>query len=225
MAYTFKDDGSKLTYYREYNKEVGTGDKTLIGNWVEERALRDAIDTGRYKLWSNPDPDPKAPQETFSKFCVRPDTLDTYRRTLTHGDHVPAGEFKTSNADCDPGYAVYTNPEKGAREQMLEKRARELAQVVPPSQDFPSQLQSTNRQDYTPKDLPDVDTLGRRVMMTQNMVDIKGAGDGLFRKEQDIVARNLVVEATATTSNTTPFYKNSTFTTPITEYLKGGTKD
>ena len=41
MAYTFKDDGAALTYYREYNKEVGTGDLTLTGNWVEERALRE----------------------------------------------------------------------------------------------------------------------------------------------------------------------------------------
>ena len=35
MAYTFKDDGASLTYFRDYNKEVGTGDKTLVGNWVE----------------------------------------------------------------------------------------------------------------------------------------------------------------------------------------------
>ena len=47
MAYTFKDDGHALTFYREYNKEVGTGDKTLVGNWVEERALRDVCETGR----------------------------------------------------------------------------------------------------------------------------------------------------------------------------------
>ena len=86
MAYTFKDDGSALTYYREYNKEVGTGDKTLVGNWVEERALRDTIKTGRYQLWANPDPDPKAPQQTFTKFTTRPDSLDTYNRTLVHSD-------------------------------------------------------------------------------------------------------------------------------------------
>ena len=49
MSYTFKDDGASLTYYREYNKEVGTGDKTLVGNWVEERALRDTIDTGIHR--------------------------------------------------------------------------------------------------------------------------------------------------------------------------------
>ena len=47
MAYTFKDDGHALTFYREYNKEVGTGDKTLVCNWVEERALRDVCETGR----------------------------------------------------------------------------------------------------------------------------------------------------------------------------------
>ena len=48
MAYTFKDDGGTMTYYREYNKEVLEKNETLVGNWVEERALRDQIGTGRY---------------------------------------------------------------------------------------------------------------------------------------------------------------------------------
>ena len=55
MAYTFKDDGGTMTYYREYNKEVLEKNETLVGNWVEERALRDQIGTGRYathlQLW------------------------------------------------------------------------------------------------------------------------------------------------------------------------------
>ena len=132
MAYTFKDDGASLTYYREYNKEVGTGDKTLVGNWVEERALRDVIDTGRYKLWVNSTTDPKAHQQTFTKFTTRPDVVDTYRRTVVHSDHTPSGEFITSNQVPDPGYAVYVYPEKGAREALLEQRARELAVVRGP---------------------------------------------------------------------------------------------
>ena len=86
MAYTFKDDGARLTYFRDYNKEVGTGDKTLVGNWVEERALRDEIKTGRYQLWTNPSSDPKAPQQTFTKFTTRPDATDTYSRVFTHSD-------------------------------------------------------------------------------------------------------------------------------------------
>ena len=89
MAYTFKDDGSAMTYFREYNKEVGTGDKTLVGNWVEERALRDDIKTGRYMLWANPDPDPRAAQKTYTKFTTRPDALETYRRTVFHSDVSP----------------------------------------------------------------------------------------------------------------------------------------
>ena len=50
MAYTFKDSGESMTYYREYNKEVNSKNETLVGNWVEERALRDQIHTGRYQL-------------------------------------------------------------------------------------------------------------------------------------------------------------------------------
>jgi len=236
MAYTFKDDGSKLTYFREYNKEVGTGDKTLVGNWVEERALRDAIKTGRYQLWANPDPDPKAPQKTFTKFSTRPDTLDTYRRTVVHGDHTPATEFITSNQVPDPGYSVYVNPEKGKRQAKLEAAAwAKAAASEPAPSEMPSQYQSTYKQDYIPKDLPLAETLGRRVMMTQEMQDIKGAGDGLWRKEMDIVARHLVVEDEGGGSNQTftaqgvmpsrSFGKNSDFSTPIGLYLKGETKD
>ena len=32
--------------------------------------------------------------------------------------------------------------------------------------------------------------------MTQNMIDIKGAGDGLWRKEAGITAKNLYIEGT-----------------------------
>ena len=82
MAYTFKDDGSALTYYREYNKEVNDKNETLVGNWVEERALRDQIQTGRYQLWVDNSDDPRKTSKTFTKFTQRPDALDTYTRTL-----------------------------------------------------------------------------------------------------------------------------------------------
>ena len=276
MAYTFKDDGASLTYYREYNKEVGTGDKTLVGNWVEERALRDAIDTGRYKLWVNTTSDPKEKQKTFTKFTTRPDVSATYQRTVVHSDHTPAAEFMTSNQVPDPGYSVYVNPEKGAREALLEKRALELSvvrdparamthdcrgvhraaltacsvsalsthshvatvrvlQVAPSKPELPPQYQSTYKNDYVSKDLPEAATLGRRVMMTQNMQDIKGAGDGLWRKECDIVSRHLVVEGTdaapgqiLTATGMKParaFGKDTSFSTPISIYQKGEEKD
>jgi len=235
MAYTFKDDGASLTYYREYNKEVGTGDKTLVGNWVEERALRDEIETGRYKLWVNHQKDPKLHQQTFTKFTTRPDVKDTYKRTVVHSDHTPASEFITSNNVPDPGYSVYVNPEKGARERLLEQRAQQLSAVEPTVPELPPQYQSTYKQDFIPKDLPTADTMGRRVMMTQNMQDIKGAGDGLWRKEHDIVSRHLVVERTEAGPNQTftstgvkparTFGKDATFSTPISIYTKGEEKD
>jgi len=236
MAYTFKDDGSSLTYYREYNKEVGTGDKTLVGNWVEERALRDMISTGRYKLWVNPKEDPKALQQTFTKFTTRPDARDTYQRTVTHSDHTPAAEYITSNQVPDPGYAVYVNPNKGSREALLEARAMELASAVTPVEpELPPQYQSTHKLDYTTKDLPLASTLGRRVMMTQNMQDIKGAGDGLWRKEYDITKRHLYVEGTdgapnqaftmKGTQQSRSFGMDTSFSTPIYHYQKGEEKD
>ena len=88
MAYTFKDDGNALTFYREYNKEVNdsSANRTLVGNWVEERALKDNTDTGRYKLWANPDQDPRALQTTFTKQTPRPDNSDTFRRVVAHSE-------------------------------------------------------------------------------------------------------------------------------------------
>jgi len=236
MAYTFKDDGASLTYYREYNKEVGTGDKTLVGNWVEERALRDMVETGRYKPWVDHTTDPKAFQQTYTKFTTRPDVIDTYRRTVTHSDHTPSAEFITSNQVPDPGYSVYKYPAKGAREAVLEERARALANATTPHEpELPAQYQTTHKQDFVSKDLPEAATLGRRVMMTQNHEDIKGAGDGLWRKEHDIVARQLVVEATEAGFNQTftalgvkparSFGKDATFSTPLAEYMKGEEKD
>jgi len=230
MSWTFKDDGSSLTYYREYNKEVGTGDKTLVGNWVEERALRDAVATGRYKLWVNSTEDAKAPQQTFTKFTTRPDTLDTYRRTVVHSDHTPATEFITSNQVPDPGYAVYVPPGKATREQLREARARELAANVAPAAaaELPPQYLSTYGQHFTSKDLPAAETLGRRVMMTQNMEDIKGSGDGLWRKESNLVSRHLVPETDGVSDPSflsKSYGKDATFSTPIAEYQKGEEKD
>ena len=236
MSYTFKDDGAALTYYREYNKEVGTGDKTLVGNWVEERALRDTISTGRYKLWVDTTSDGRAHQTTYTKFTTRPDSLDTYQRTLVHSDHTPSTEYCTTPNVPDPGYAVYVNPSKGSRTALLEARAKELAAYSEPAEPvLPPQYQTTHRQDYLPKDLPSVDTMGRRVMMTQNGADIKGAGDFLWRKEGGVVHRHLVEEGggagpeqTFTMHGMKParaFGKNTSFSQPIYEYQKGQEKD
>jgi len=107
------------------------------------------------------------------------------------------------------------------------------SEPVPSS--MPSQYQSTYRQDFTAKDPAEADTLGRRVMMTQNMQDIKGAGDGLWRKEADVVSRHLVIEErngsfgqTFTQDGVKPargFGKVDTFSTPIRHNLKGEDKD
>ena len=102
--------------------------------------------------------------------------------------------------------------------------------------ELPPQYQSTYGCDYTSKDLPAAATLGRRVMLTQNMQDIKGAGDGLWRKEANIVSRHLVVEGTEaqpgmvtfTTNGTKPMFdhgKKTDFSTPISIYNKGEEKD
>jgi len=236
MAYTFKDDGGSMTYYREYNKEVLDKNETLVGNWVEERALRDQIGTGRYALWVNTGDEKSVAnvkQQTFTKFTTRPDALDTFSRTLAHSDHTPSAEYATNNDVKDPGYAKYVNPGIGAREKLLVERARQLAksEEVGTMGELPSNYQSTHRQDYTSLELPPAESLGRKVMMTQNMIDIKGAGDGLWRKECGLVSKHLFVEGTGGDFNQTMtatgikpkfgFGKVSDFSAPIEHALHG----
>jgi len=226
MAYTFKDDGAALTYYREYNKETNAKNETLVGNWVEERALRDQIQTGRYQLWVDNSDDPTIAQKTYTKFTQRPDASDTYTRTLVHSEHTPSAEYCTNNQVPAPPYARYVNPGKGARAQLMEKRAMELAAGSAPAvPELPSQYMSTYLQDYEKKQLPPADCLGRKVMMTQNMIATPGAGDGLWRKEMDVVQRNRVIEDTGgafdqtfTSQGVKPKYgfgKDATFSTPV----------
>lgn len=220
MAYTFKDDGQALTYYREYNKEVGTGDKTLIGNWVEERILRDDVDSGRYALWANPSPDPTAPQQTFSKSTLRPDCSDTFRRTIVHSDHQPAGSYITSNQVRDPGYLTYHNPEKGVRERRLEERAMQMASTtVPHTAELPSQFLSTARQDFAGKELPAKEEIGRRNMT--------GAPDPMWRKEMGISAPHHLADPTeaGVPLPSQSFGKNTTFSLPIELTKQGVEKD
>ena len=132
----------------------------------------------------------------------------------------------TTNQNEDPGYARYINPGMGAREKLMVERAYALAdQGAPPPVELPRELQSIHRQDFVDKPLPPAESLGRKVMMTQNMIDIKGAGDGLWRKEADIVSRHLVVEGTDGGFNQTfthtgvkpkfGFGKDSAFSTPV----------
>jgi len=236
MAYTFKDDGGTMTYYREYNKEVLDKNDTLVGNWVEERALRDQIGTGRYALWVNTGDEKSVAtnkQKTFTKFNTRPDAHDTFERTLAHSDHTPSAEYCTNNDVRDPGYARYVNPGVGAREKLLVQRAAALAKDEEDGTigELPSNYQSTHRQDFGQLELPPAESLGRKVMMTQNMIDIKGAGDGLWRKEAGLTAKNLFIEGegggfnqTMTATGIKPkfgFGKVSDFSTPIEHAIHG----
>jgi len=222
MSYTFKDDGHALTYYREYNKEVGTGDKTLVGNWVEERSLRGDLESGRYKLWANPSPDPRAPQQTFTKQTMRPDNADTFRRTIAHSDHLPAEQWITSNQVPDPGTCIYTKPEKGAREKLLEERAMALAKEESASELMPQPIDvnSTHRADFVPKDIPPNEMRGKRVM--------EGVPDLTWRKELGLVAPHRLEDPTETVElepRQSTFGKNTWFSTPIHHTKSGIEKD
>ena len=189
MAYTFKDDGGRMTYYREYNKEVSSaGDKTLVGNWVEERALRAEVQTGRYPLWTSSCLEPAARERTFSKGTARPDNADTFRRVFFHSDHTPPSEYASHNVEkMGAGGRAYSTPKKGARERLLDARARaaareqELAALAPPPA---APLRTSAQEHYVPKALPPPAERGSKVM------NPRGEGkraDLTWRKEAGLV--------------------------------------
>jgi hypothetical protein len=219
---TFKDDGMMTTYYREYNKECnGTGDKTLVGNWVEERALRAKEDTGRYKLWVNGQDDPTDLQKTYTKKTERPDggsSLNTFSRTFAHDETVPVGFWMSSNEVPEQPYNKYVAPGKGAREAVLERRAREIAQAqvgaeVEREARVTSDFNSTYQLEFTEKELPD--QIGTRR---------KGTPDLLWRKEAGLTdPSRLPIERVEPIRR--HFGKNDTFSRPVTLAKEGAEKD
>lgn len=208
------------TYYREYNKECNeTGDKTLVGNWVEERALRDTEETGRYKMWVNREDGPDAVQKTYTKKVMRPDggsNLDTFSRTQAHEEMVPTAFWMTSNEVPDPGYRTYITPAKGVREAALERRAQEAAAAqiraaVERESQRRSEFVSTHRADFYEKELPLPASIGRRRL---------GVPDTLWRVEAGVTSPiNLVNGVQAEVKRW--HGKDDTFSRPI-ELAKSG---
>ena len=210
------------TYYREYNKECnGTGDKTLVGNWVEERALREREATGRYRVWVNQEDDPEQLQKTYTKKTERPDagsSLNTFSRTFAHDESVPVSHWMTTNEVPVQPHNRYVSPGKGAREALLERRAREIAEAqVAHEKELESRtvvdFNSSYKLDYTEKELPE--EIGKRRM---------GTPDLLWRKEAGITdAHRLPIERTEPIKRY--FGKNDTFSRPVTLAKEGAEKD
>lgn len=117
------------TYYKDYNKVTGQ-QSTLVGNWFEERALKDTTGQMRSTQWVSPsDPSLQGvvePMHTKSK--GHPDLEDTTMRVFFHSDYVAPSEFKpASQMFTEDRWRRYEPKTTGSRTALLERRARELA--------------------------------------------------------------------------------------------------
>ena len=119
------------TYYKDYNKVTGQ-QSTLVGNWYEERALKDTTGQMRSTQWVSPS-DPSlqgAAEPMHTKAKGHPDLEDTTMRVFFHSDYVAPSEFKpASQMFTEDRWRRYEPKATGSRTALLERRARELAQA------------------------------------------------------------------------------------------------
>jgi len=191
-----------------------------VGNWVEERALRDTAEaTGRYKLWVNKSDEPSAPQKTFTFSSERPDTgasLNTFSRTFAHEEAVPVDFWMTSNEV--PREMKYVTQATGVREALLERRAREMAAAqIGADVEFEARVtpvfETTYGLSFTEKELPA--EIGTRR---------KGTPDLLWRVEAGLTDAHRL-PTTQLHAPQRSFGKNDTFSRPVTLAKEGWEKD
>jgi len=186
--------------YTGYNKKEI--EECLVGNWVEERALKSGTGVFRYQPWVK-DSTPGA---------VYPDQVDatkeisgmpTFPRVLEHSDRLEPSEWETHNytAYRDPAsrsddMRVYSNPKKqGARTTAMLAKLKAIADIPEPEEKLPPQLTSTKQEAYTAKPI-DRDNLGASVMKTQDGIPIPpSARDLTFRAELGMATKPFMESA------------------------------
>lgn len=166
---------------------------TLVGNWVEERALKSTTGTYRYREWVDisseatlyPKETNRVPDPTSARVIAHADSLpptayaththETFRDPTTQGDkqhrrYLPAGEA--------------VGKRTAAKMAAMMREAAAEPEVAAPKTDFTTT--SAAAFDVKPRDatLP----LGRRVMRTQDGVEVPtGALDRKFQAELGLV--------------------------------------
>mmetsp|Transcript_38994 Transcript_38994/g.90313 ORF Transcript_38994/g.90313 Transcript_38994/m.90313 type:complete len:268 (+) Transcript_38994:101-904(+) len=129
MAYTFKDSSIDKTYYKDYNKVDGQ-QAVLVGNWAEERALKESTGQMRSTQWVEPSSAmlQGVAEPSHTKMKGHPDMEDTTMRVFFHSDYIEPRDFKpASQLFREDKWRRYEDKGTGARTAMLECRAREMA--------------------------------------------------------------------------------------------------
>mmetsp|Transcript_2770 Transcript_2770/g.10046 ORF Transcript_2770/g.10046 Transcript_2770/m.10046 type:complete len:237 (+) Transcript_2770:4375-5085(+) len=200
-----------------YNKCDEQG--ALVGNWVEERALRGGTGIFRYQEWVKDDGGKSVyAQQTTSE------AMETFPRVLEHSDRLESHEWQTHNQAMFPEnrereLRVYSDPKKlGLRNTAALATLREQANALPPSDPVAPTPASTMRDAYTTPPL-DTSNLGKSVMKTLDLVPIPAeARDATFRSELGMATKAFVDKAEVPPVDPARFASHYAIDTPITLY-------
>jgi len=133
----------------QYNKKVNKG--SLIGNWIEERALLDNTGVFRYQEWEDSigeegPKDDSVVAKRWTKGGEKADQNDTFNRCFSHSDHQEYDSMKTSSEHSHQhpqkrtGYREYRDVGQGSRTRMTQQEMWDLA-----TQQAESQAEEENR--------------------------------------------------------------------------------
>jgi len=120
----------------QYNKKENKG--SLIGNWVEERALQETTGVFRYQEWEDSigeegPRDDSVVTQRFTKGGEKADQNDTFNRCFSHMDHEEYGDMKTFSEDTfknptkQGGYRQYKDVGQGSRTRLTQQEMWDLA--------------------------------------------------------------------------------------------------
>uniref|UniRef100_A0A7S3VIF5 Uncharacterized protein n=1 Tax=Dunaliella tertiolecta TaxID=3047 RepID=A0A7S3VIF5_DUNTE len=185
--------------YTNYNR---TGNVTaLVGNWVEEQALKDATGLSRFETWVGQE----EPSQSVHATRAVPPPMQTHPRVIEHDEAVAPQDWETMymRSHADPSKAT-TYPqmiEYRSKSKLGPRAQRELAMLMEEAKSLPQEtassitamsdghdLNTTHRTDYTPKDMSQ-NRVGTRVMRDQCGRPAKR--DPTFLAETQLVPRPL----------------------------------
>lgn len=231
--------------YTLYNKKDNQG--SLIGNWVEERSLKDMTGVFRYKPWVS---------ETTQTTTVYPDRaggdfMPTFRRVFEHTEALDPADWTTHNQATHqkPDQRVgdlrtyVEEPETGVRGSARASKLQEEA-LSEPHEPFPVMDGETNYMGtfgVSAQMAVDAQQKGQRVMMTPDLAE-QVQQDPTFLGESGILDKSFAMrteaDAPSAAGTSVPYYsdeaitlhsakrerktffRDTTFTTPMTDPRK-----
>ena len=166
--------------FADYNKYQNQG--VLVGNWVEEHALKTSTGTHRYEPWVEME------QQSVYPKHLKASSMVTFGRVFEHSDNLQSKDWLTHNhsTHCASQGNYREMAVHGKRSQMMMMKAREEAMKEPEKEPEKPNYTTTCRAAYTENDLSGLE-IGARVMKTQDGAPVKR--DHVFLAESKIVDR------------------------------------